>query len=67
MLVKGREEAEKEGEWRSHAGTGGVAIDRKIQVICVLGGGVILDQRESPGGKWHHSGMGQQLESSCRL
>lgn len=27
MLVKGREEAEKGGEWRSHAGTGGVTIE----------------------------------------
>lgn len=56
---KGGRVEESCGNWRCD--------DRKIRVICVLGGGIILDQRESPGGKWHPSGMGQQLESSCRF
>lgn len=65
MLVRDEEEAESEGKRGSHAGNWR-CDDRKIWVICVFGGSITLDQRESPGRRWHHYGVGQQLESSCR-
>ena len=62
MLVRDEEEAESEGKRGSHAGNWR-CDDRKIWVICVFGGSITLDQRESPGRRWHHYGVGKNLES----
>lgn len=35
--MKGREEAEKGGEWRSHAGTGGVTIGKYGSSVSLVG------------------------------